>query len=96
MVLKEDYMKGITKLTIVLFSAFMFQSLMAEETVAEKAEYAKDKTVNAVKKGYRATKDAVCMKGDIECAAQEAKHGIQNTADTVKAETKKTVNKLDK
>lgn len=88
-------MKGITKLTLVLFSAFLFQAVMAEETTAEKAEYVKDRTVDGAKKAGRAVKDAVCMKGDVACAAQKAGHGISNAADKTKTEVKKKVNELD-
>jgi hypothetical protein len=88
-------MKGITKLTMILSTAFLFQVVMAEETTAEKAGYVKDKTVDGAKKAGRAVKDAVCMKGDLECAAQKAGHGISNTADKTKTEVKKKINELD-
>lgn len=88
-------MKSITKLTLALASVFLLQGLMAEETLSEKAGTTVDKAVDGVKKGYRNIKDATCMKGDLECAAQEAKHGIQNTADSAKTKAKELKNKAD-
>ena len=83
------------KIICLLSAVVISQQLMAEETVSEKVENAKNVTVDSVKKGYRAAKDAVCMKGDLECAAQKAKHTAKNTADAAKTKTKKVINKID-
>lgn len=55
----------------------------AETTVGEKVQEVGQDSAKNVKKGYRAAKDAVCMKGDVECAAQKAKHKLQNAGDEV-------------
>lgn len=55
----------------------------AETTTAEKVQEVGQDASKNVKKGYRATKDVVCMKGDVECAAQKAKHKVQNAGDEI-------------
>lgn len=55
----------------------------AETTTAEKVQEVGQDVAKNTKKAWRATKDAVCMKGDVECAAQKAKHKVQNAGDEI-------------
>lgn len=55
----------------------------AETTTVERVQEVGQDASKNVKKGYRAAKDAVCMKGDVECAAQSAKHKVQNVGDEI-------------
>ncbi len=55
----------------------------AETTAGEKVQEVGQDAGKQAKKAYRATKDAVCMKGDVECAAQKAKHKAQNVGDEI-------------
>ena len=55
----------------------------SETTVTEKIQEAGQDTAKTAKKGYRATKDALCMKGDVACAAQKMKHKAKNAGDEI-------------
>lgn len=57
----------------------------ANESMKAKAKEVGNDTARAAKKAGRAVKDKTCemINGKMECAAQKAKHGIQNAADKV-------------
>ncbi len=80
--------------TSLIITGVSLKSL-AETTATEKVQEVGQDTAKVAKKGVRATKDAVCMKGDVECAAQKAKHKMQNAGDEIGDKTddvKKKVN----
>ena len=66
-----------------------FGSVMAHaeegvgEKMSDKSSEIVDTTKSGLKKTGRAMKDAVCMKGDVACAAQKGKHKMQNGMDSV-------------
>ena len=57
----------------------------ADDTVAETANEVGNDSKRAVKKTARTVKDKTCemINGKMECAAQKAKHAVQNGADKV-------------
>lgn len=57
----------------------------ADDTVAETAKEVANDSKRAVKSGARSVKDKTCelVNGKMECAAQKAKHAVQNGADKV-------------
>lgn len=73
--------------TIALASALMITGVSllshAETTTGEQVQEVGQDAAKNTKKAWRATKDAVCMKGDVECAAQKAKHKVQNAGDEI-------------
>ena len=84
------------KNVILALSLLLLPALShAEETAAEKHEAATN-TVGrkATKVGHR-LKEAVCMKGDVKCAAEAAKDHLKEGAETVKDKAKETKNKVD-
>ncbi|MES2768546.1 MAG: hypothetical protein V4596_05305 [Bdellovibrionota bacterium] len=77
-----------TLLTTIFLAASLIMTgvslkSFAETTTTEKVQEVGQDTAKVAKKGVRATKDAVCMKGDVECAAQKAKHKVQNAGDEI-------------
>lgn len=61
------------------------------EESAEKGNDAK----RAVKKGWNRTKEAVCMEGDLECAAKKTRNRVGEGKDTIKDKAKEAKNTLD-
>ena len=76
-------MKTLLSATLIAASLTLASVSFAETTVGEKVQEVGQDASKNVKKGYRASKDAVCMKGDVECAAQKAKHKMQNAGDEI-------------
>jgi hypothetical protein len=78
--------------TVLLASMMMFAPVVhAAETVGEKAAVTGKKIKRSAKKGMNRVKEAVCMEGDVECAAKklknrasEAKDGVVDKATEVK------------
>lgn len=66
----------------LLISGMTLQA-QAETTAGERVQEVGQDAVKQSKKAGRAVKDAVCMKGDVECAAQKAKHKAQNVGDEI-------------
>ncbi|MCB0351646.1 MAG: hypothetical protein KDD38_10715 [Bdellovibrionales bacterium] len=92
-------MKKYNLLTLSLFSAALIFSsnAIAEETTAEKAQTATNKTVNAVKKTYRNAKGEICemIDGKANCAVKKVVNKIKNTADSIETTAKEAKNKAD-
>ena len=76
-------MNVLASLGSVFISVIAPLSLHAEYTTGEKVNEAAQDTGKNMKQAGRAIKDAVCMKGDAACAAQKAKHKMQNAGDEV-------------
>lgn len=90
-------MKKLTTFTILCLSLFgAFAS--AEETTLEKAETAKNKAVDSVKKTARDIKDKTCemINGKMECVAKQVKHTGQDAMDAAKTKVNEIGNKVDK
>jgi hypothetical protein len=61
------------------------------EKTADKARDAK----RATKKGVNRVKEAVCMEGDVECAAKKAKHRVEEATDATVDKAKEVKDKVD-
>lgn len=92
------------KNAIKLMSAFALTGLVslshfsfAEETVIEKAETVKNKSGDAVKKGYRNVKDKTCemINGKLDCTMKKVGNKINNATDDVKTKATEEKNKND-
>lgn len=74
-------------LTAFLSVAFI-SPVMAEQTVLEKTEVKAKDAKRAIKKGYNRVEEKVCMKDDMKCLEQKAKHRANEAKDA-------TVDKAD-
>lgn len=74
------------KTLLIVSSLIMASHAIANDSLKTKASEAMNDTKRGVQKAGRAVKDKTCemINGKMECAAQKAKHSIQNTADSVK------------
>lgn len=54
------------------------------DNVSDGAKKAGRSTKRAFKKGVNRTQETFCAKGDMECAAQKAKHRMEETGDSMK------------
>lgn len=77
------------------FLTTAFTTAFAEETMGEKAEATMNDAKRATKKGAHRVKEAVCAKGDVECAKQKASHRAQEAGDYVKDKAKEVKNNVD-
>lgn len=67
----------------------------SEETIAEKAATAGRDMKRAAKKGMHRMKEAVCMKDDMKCLAEKAKHRGQEIGDAIKDKATEVKDKVD-
>ena len=87
-------MDKMTKVLILLILSLGLQ-VFAEETVGEKAAAAGHDAKRATKKTWHRTKEAVCMKGDAKCAAEKAKHRMEEGGDAVTDKASEVKNSID-
>ena len=69
----------------------------AEESVAEKVETNKNKTIDTAKSTYRAAEDEVCeiVNGKMKCIGKKIKHSAENTSDKLKTKGTELKNKIE-
>jgi anti-sigma28 factor (negative regulator of flagellin synthesis) len=67
----------------------------SEETLGEKAEAVTNDATRSVKKGVNRTQEAVCMKDDVECLSEKAKHRAEEGTDYSKDKVKELKNDID-
>lgn len=69
----------------------------AEETKMERAETAKDKTVDASKATYRDAKGKLCemVNGKLDCAVKKVQSKLKTAADKAKTKATEAKNKAD-
>ncbi len=67
----------------------------AEETVGESAKATGNTVVRKMKKGGHRMKEAVCMEGDLKCAAEKGKHRVNEAGEAVSYKAKEVKNKVD-
>lgn len=65
------------------------------QTVSEKAADKARDSKRATKKGMNRVKEAVCMKGDVKCTAEKAKHRIKEGTDATVDKAKELKDKAD-
>jgi hypothetical protein len=82
-------------LLCLALSALLGSSTFAEETAGEKAASTGRDVKRSVKKGAHRTQEAVCMKGDVECAAEKAKHRATEGKDYVEDKAKDAKDTMD-
>jgi len=70
-------------------------SVFAEETILEKAQVVGNATARAVKKGANRVSEAVCNKGNAECAGEKIKNRAAEAKDAVVDGAKELKNKID-
>tara|TARA_R110000868_G_scaffold248282_16_gene504716 strand:- start:851 stop:1099 length:249 start_codon:yes stop_codon:yes gene_type:complete len=77
-------MKALLILIALLSATALYAETDSDKIVSE-FEEAAETVGNKVKKGVRAVKDSTCElhSSKIECAAQKAKHKVQNTVEDV-------------
>jgi len=70
----------------------------AETSTAEKVEQKTTETAHDVKrgakKGMHKVEDKMCMKGDVKCLEQKAKHKVEEGSDYVKDKASETKDKV--
>jgi len=67
----------------------------AEETATEKVGTTANDAKRSVKKGMNRAKEAVCMEGDVKCAAKKAKHRATETGDVIQDKASEVKDKVD-
>ena len=67
----------------------------AEETVGESAKATGNTMARKMKKGAHRLQEAVCMEGDMKCAAEKGKHRIHEAGDAIGDKAKEVKNKVD-
>jgi hypothetical protein len=69
----------------------------SEETVLEKAETVKNKTVDGVKKGSRKVGEKYCetVNGKEHCTSKKLKNKVKNTTYEIKTDATEVINKID-
>ena len=82
-------------LASIVALGFMMGVAHAEETMGEKASTAGNKAKHAMKKGANRMKEAVCMEGDLKCAAKKGEHRIEEGADSLGNKAKEMKDKVD-
>ena len=82
-------MKALLMLIALLGASALYATTDSDKVVGE-FEEAAEKVGNKVKQGVRAVKDSTCElhSTKVECAAQKAKHKIQNTVEDVSEKLK--------
>lgn len=81
----------------ISFTGGINQGVSAEETVLEKAETTKNKSVDGVKKTYRKLDDKVCesVNGKLKCVPKKIKNKLKNTSDKIDTDATDAGNKID-
>ncbi len=67
----------------------------AEETVGEKAKATGNTMARKMKKGAHRMQEAVCMEGDMKCAAEKGKHRVHEAGDAIGDKAKEVKDKVD-
>jgi hypothetical protein len=89
--------KNTTLLAIVfIFGACQYAQFgAATETVKESGSAAKRDIVHEGKKAKNRVDEITCMKDDVTCAANKAKHRLEEGGDAVKDTVKKSKDQID-
>lgn len=74
---------------------FLGSAGFASESLSEKASSTGKDVKRSAKKAWNRTKEAVCMEGDLECAAKKAKNRAGEGADYVKDKAQDVKNSVD-
>lgn len=82
-----------TMLCVAMLSFMSFAH--AEQSATEKAADMGRDAKHSVKKGANRVKEAVCMEGDLECAAKKAGHRIEEAGSATKNKAKEMADKVD-
>lgn len=80
---------------IIAFSAGTAAVSHAEETLTEKAQDTTRDAKRAVKKGANRVGEALCMEGDLKCAAKKAKNRATETKDSAVDKAKEVKESID-
>ena len=84
------------KKTMMCIAMFAFMGFaQAEQSATEKAADMGRDAKHSVKKGANRVKEAVCMEGDMKCAAKKAGHRVDEAGGTVTNKAKETADKVD-
>jgi uncharacterized low-complexity protein len=67
----------------------------AEETMGEKAQSTGRDAKRAVKKGAHRVGEAMCMEGDVKCAAKKAKNRVNETGEAIGDKAKDVKESVD-
>lgn len=85
----------IKKIAIASTCSLFVGMAFAEQTVPEKAKDVANDAARSVKKGANRVKEAVCVEGDVECAAKKAKNRVKEGAEAAKDKVEEVKNKVD-
>jgi uncharacterized protein YjbJ (UPF0337 family) len=81
-------------LTALILSS-LAQICYADETVTEKVAATSNDAKRGMKKGAHRVQEALCMDGDVECAAGKVKNRIIEAGDATSDAAVKVKNKID-
>jgi hypothetical protein len=84
----------VAMMSLVLVLGFI-GAAHAEESATEKAGTKMNDAGRAMKKGMNHAKEAVCMEGDMKCAAKKAKHRVGEGVDATKDKAAEVKDKVD-
>ncbi len=84
------------KIFASIVALVMLASLsQAEETLSESAKASGNTAVRKIKKGGNRLKEAICMEGDLKCAAEKAKHRAHEAGEAMGDKAKEVKDKVD-
>ena len=83
--------------SLVLVAAIPLSFAHSKETILEKAETVKNKSVDGVKSTYRKMDDKICetVNGKMKCVTKKIKNKVKNSSDEIETSTTETINKID-
>ena len=83
----------------LIFASLVLSTLSqisyADETVTEKVAASSNDAKRGMKKGAHRVQEALCMDGDVECAAGKVKNRIIEAGDATSDAATKVKNKID-
>lgn len=85
--------------SIVLIATFISVTILqvanADESITEKISVTSNDARRGLKKGVHRVQEALCVKGDLECAASKAKNRVTEAGDIAADAASKIKNKID-
>jgi len=85
----------IKKIAIASSCSLFLGLAVAKQTVPEKAKDVTNDAARSVKAGANRVAEAVCVEGDVECAAKKAKNKVKEGAEATKDKVEEVKNKVD-
>lgn len=86
---------GLIVFLITFTLSTMLQIAFADETITEEIVANSNDAKRGLKKGAHRAQEALCMDGDVECAARKAKNRLIEAGDAASDTASEIKNKID-